>query len=433
MPRLLAVSFALLVCAVACNGTTGPALDVQAVVAPASNVCVGQTPPPNLYGDLRFPTLGLIDRGQVSAANMPEPPKNTLYYVCRRQRAISGIVVNDTWKDLQPDREGQPIHLTTIENALREVRAFNGMPGRLVTVRLRIWGGIDAPAWAKRIGGPISICDQNALPLPPQVRATASPSPCPSVALRTVGAFWSRAYDTAWQDVQQQLAGRYDRDRTIGDVAVTSCDSLTDEPFVQPEDAYSKESLLRAGYTDARYKACLAKAVPRDYLPFWTHTWLAFSFNPFRSIQETPPVTDLAFTKATIISCRQLAPRRCVLNNQTLGKFTPPPSPAPSQTPSLAADYYAMWRFMRAQGAPISFQTASSGNLTQAWGGSRAGWNAAAQLAHRFGASSLELWPPERVEPCTAPGRDWLAGYTCFSTSKLLEWKSGLAPLRPKP
>jgi hypothetical protein len=421
VPRLLLVTFALLAFAVACDGPTTP-VDVQMrpVFAPPSNVCVGQTPPPNLYGDLRFPTAGLIDRGQVSAVNMPEPPKNTLYYVCRRQRAISGIVVNDTWQDLQPQREGQPIRVTTIEKALREVRAYNGTPGRLLTVRLRIWGGIDAPAWAKRIGGPISICDQDALP-------------CPRAALRTVGAFWSRAYEEAWQDVQQQLAARYDRDRTIGDVAVTSCDSLTDEPFVQPEDAYSKANLLRAGYTDARYKTCLADAVARDYLPFWNRTWLVFSFNPFRMIQQSPPSTDLAFTKATIVSCRQHMPRRCVLNNQTLGKFTPPPSPAPRQTPSLAQDYYAMWRFMRAQGSPISFQTASSLNLTAAWGSSRAGWNAAAQLAHRFGASSLELWPPERVEPCTAPNRDWLSGYTCFSTGKLLQWKSGLAPPGPRP
>lgn len=430
---MLVVAFALLAWAVACSGAIAPPVArTGGASASPSDVCDGQTPPPNPKNDTRNPTLGLIDRGQVSAPNMPEPPKNTLYYACRRQRAISGIVVNETWEDLQPQRAGQPIRLTTIENALREIRAYNEIPGRSLTVRLRIWGGIDAPAWAKRIGGPIAICDQDALP-PPQVPGAISPTPCPSVARRTVGAFWSRAYDDAWQDVQRQLAGRYDRDRTIGDVAVTSCDSLTDEPFVQPEDAYSKDHLLRAGYTDARYRACLAHAVAQDYLPFWHRSPLVFSFNPFRRIQQTPPLTDLAFTKLTIVACRQLASSRCVLNNQTLGKFTPPPSPAPSHTPSLAQDYYAMWRFMRAQGAPISFQTASSPNLTLAWGRSRVGWNAAAQLAHRFGASSLELWPPERVEPCTAPGRNWLSGYTCFSTRRLLEWKSGLAPYGPTP
>jgi hypothetical protein len=429
MPRLLAGVFALLACAAACSSGTIPSsvAHTNGPFALPSDVCAGQTPPPNLSGDARSSTAGLIDRGQVSAANMPEPPKNTLYYVCRRQKAISAIVVNDTWDDLQPRRADEPIRTTTIDAALREIRAYNNIPGRSLTVRLRIWGGIDAPPWAKTIGGPISICDQDALP-PAAASVAASPTPCPSLARRTVGAFWSSAYDKAWQDVQQQLARRYDRERTIGDVAVTSCDSLTDEPFVQPEDTYSKARLLEAGYTDARYRACLAHAVGRDYAPFWNRASLVFSFNPFRRIQQTPPSTDVAFTKSTIVSCRRLVARRCVLNNQTLGKFTPAPSPAPSQTPTLAYDYYELWRFMHAQGPPISFQTASSANLTVAWGGSRAGWNAAAQLAHRFGASSLELWPPERVETCTAPGRDWLAGYTCFSSSKLLEWKSGLAP-----
>lgn len=362
---------------------------------------------------------------------MQVPPPNTIYYVCRRQDAISGIVVNDTWSDLQPRSPQEKIDTRAIDAALSTIAAYNEAPGRSLGVRLRIWAGIDAPKWAKAIGGsPIRICDQNAVPAANGRGSVpeASPTPCPSAAVRTVGRFWSEAYEAKWRHLQARLAQKYDANPLIEEVSVSSCSSLTSEPFVQPEDSYSRQKLLTAGYTDERYQRCLAAAVERDYAPYWHQTLVDYSFNPFRRIGVSPPNTDLAFTRATIDGCRATIGKRCVLLNETMGKFTPPPSPQPSSTPSIASDYYAMWGYMKARGGNITFQTASPPNLLLAWISNRTGWSQAVMLAVSYGAGSLELFPPKQAEePCIASDRKWIAGYTCFSKAVLGGWKNAIA------
>jgi len=397
----------------------------------AADVCAGQTPPPtpapsgerSRTAAIKTPIRGLVDLGQVSAVNMPEPPYNTLYYACKRQSSVAGIVVNDTWQHMQP-AEGAAIDTSTIDAALDEIAAYNAKSGRSLGVRLRVWAGIDAPQWAKSIGGaPIQICDQNAVPASP-VRAAPAPTSCPSVAIRTVGRFWSDPYELAWRKFEMKLARAYDADPRVNEVSLSSCSSLTSEPFVQPEDPFSKKHLIAARYTDAKYRACLLHAVELDFVPYWHQTQVDFSFNPFREIVPSPPQTNLAFTKAAIRECRTVAGSRCVLLNETMGKFTPPPSPDPSQTPGLAADYFAMWNFMKQQGGSITFQTAAPPNLLAAWHGNLAGWNSAVSLAKGFGASSLELFPPERAGvPChDAPVRFWVSGYTCFYPKIMSGW-----------
>lgn len=363
---------------------------------------------------------------------MQVPPPNTIYYVCQRQGAISGIVVNDTWSDLQPDSSGQSIDTAAIDAALVTIARYNQIPGRSLGVRLRIWAGINAPDWAKSIGGSaIEICDQNAVKKTgfqtsssPASPSEATPTPCPSEAIRTVGRFWSNAYDAPWRQLQARLAKRYDNDARVNEVSVSSCSSLTSEPFVQPEDSFSRQNLVVAGYTDAGYRHCLATAIARDYAPYWKQTPVDYSFNPFRAIQAKPPSTDLAFTESTIDGCRAAIGKRCILLNETMGKFTPPPSPQPSSTPSLAADYFAMWAYMKTRGGEITFQTTSPPNLFLTWMSNRAGWNAAVTLAAGYGAGSLELFPPKVAgEPCTTKARMWVTGYTCFSKKILNGWK----------
>jgi hypothetical protein len=445
-----AIGLGILACIVAsCGGNSGapipaaPSIDRRAAAGagPVVDFCGAQTPPPApspssspagaLAGSLpiKKPIRGLIDLGQVSADDIREPPYNTVFYVCRRAAAISGIVVNDTWANLQPVAGG-PIHTAVIDRALRTIEQYDLAKKRTLGVRLRIWAGINAPAWAKSIGGPVAICDGDAVPATAspsaRVNVPASPTPCPSPAVRTVGAFWSDAYEAAWGDVQRQLAKKYDNDPAVNEVSVSSCSSLTSEPFVQSEDAFSRDALINAGYTDARYQNCLAGAIKRDYAPAWRHTPVDYSFNPFREIDVTPPQTDLAFTESVIDGCRALIRARCVLLDEAMAKFTPPPSPLPSQTPSVAQSYYTMWNYMRARHGEITFQMAAPPNLLLAWGTNRAGWDAAVQLAHQFGASSLELFPQKHVGPCTTATILWVNGYSCFARSTLLGWKQEL-------
>jgi len=423
---------------VACSGSEAVPPGALTDAPAYADACVAQTAPPSptplpsagARALVKAPIRGLIDLGQVSADAMHEPPYNTLYYVCERQSAISGIVVNDTWADLQPASSGQSIDTATIDAALQAVERYNRFPGRALGVRLRVWAGIDAPAWAKTIGGaPIAICDQNAVPQTSAARAAAraTPTPCPAVAVRTVGRFWSDAYDDAWRALQKQLAAKYDRDPVVTEVSLSSCSSLTSEPFVQPEDGYSRANLLAAGYTDRRYQLCLSGAVARDYAAYWHDTPVDFSFNPFRRIDETPPQTDLAFTERTIDACRAEVGERCILLNETMGKFMPEPSPSPGATPALAADYFSMWQYMQRRGGGVTFQTASPPNLLAAWGTNLAGWDAAVRLASSFGAASLELFPPERSQATCLTPQGWTRGYTCFSKAVLARWKHALS------
>jgi hypothetical protein len=396
---------------------------VSNVTPSVADVCTGQTPPPSpaptassqrpRTGAMKTPIHGLIDLGQVIADDMPEPPSNTLYYVCRRQTAMSGIVVNDTWEHMQPT-DGATIDMSSIDAALTAIAAYNGKPGRHLGVRLRIWAGIDAPLWAKKIGGPpIQICEQNAVP-------------CPSTSIRTVGRFWANAYETAWRTFVSELAKAYDADSRVSEFSLSSCSSLTAEPFVQPEDPYSRAHLIAAHYSDAKYRACLLNAVKNDYVPYWHQTPVDFSFNPFREI-DARPATDLAFTKAAIDECRTVAGSRCILLNETMAKFTPPPAPNPSQTPSIARSYYEMWNYMQRQGGSITFQTSAPVKLLAAWQTNRGGWNAAVRLAGHFGASSLELFAPKYGDPCyDEPSQPWTGGYTCFSPSVLAGWSGEL-------
>jgi hypothetical protein len=85
---------------------------------------------------------------------------------------------------------------------------------------------------------------------------------------------------------------------------------------------------------------------------------------------------------------------------------------------------------MHDAGGTIAFETASPPNLLNAWGSNLTGWSTAVTMAVGYGASSLELFPPQRSGvPCTTPPtRLWVEGYTCFNDSVLAGWKGQLTP-----
>lgn len=128
---------ALLTCSVAaCASRSLPPAPASSD-ARAADVCSGQTPPPSPApgahaafaprSAVKTPIHGLIDLGQVIADDMPEPPSNTLYYVCRRQAAISGIVVNETWEHMQRNG-GRTIDTSSVDAALTAIAAYNATP-----------------------------------------------------------------------------------------------------------------------------------------------------------------------------------------------------------------------------------------------------------------------------------------------------------------
>ena len=452
--RLLVAVIATAAIAAGCGRPVPPS---SAIVQDLPNYCASATSPP--YPDVLAPNgkkfiVGLLDLGQT---NFPSAstPANTLYYACNVSPAINGLVVNDNWADLQPGGENTPIMTRNIDAALAAVAAYNASnPAHPVGVRLRVMGGIDAPGWAKDIGGPIPICDASGstppptpFPTPPGATPTPSPTgptPCPAEFVRTAGAYWTEPYQQAWSNVQHQLAAKYDGNPLIAEVSVTSCVSFGDEEFLSPIDEWTTDNLNQFGYTNEAFEACLMQAL--DAYSGWRRTIIDDIFNPFYMITFHSPILtwDVGFTEALMQNCVSSLGSRCLLDNQELGKFTPAPSGGPTAPPNVQ-NLFAMWSYMESlheQGVMVTFQTTSPGNLLHTWGSNDAGWNAVVQLARQFGAGSLELWPPELSTlpspapggtpiPCLFVGHPEFTGYTCFSTPTLLGWGQSLAPNGP--
>ncbi len=71
-----------------------------------------------------------------------------------------------------------------------------------------------APQWAKGLdGAPITV-----------------PAHLPGNTGGTLGQWWKPGYRSAWAELQQALAGRYDTNPLVREVAVSSCTTLTAEP-----------------------------------------------------------------------------------------------------------------------------------------------------------------------------------------------------------
>ena len=147
---------------------------------------------------------------------------------------LGGIVINATWSQMQP-ATGGAVDFSAVDAALAQITTYNGANASApLGVKLRIYGGSNAPAWAKSIGGPVTIYRNPA-------GCNGQTDSCPL----TVGAFWSTPYITAWRTFQAAVAAKYDTNPLIIAVAVTSCAAQTDEPFVASSGPVSKANLGR--------------------------------------------------------------------------------------------------------------------------------------------------------------------------------------------
>ena len=76
-------------------------------------------------------------------------PVNTLEPLNAKPGIFGGLVVIATWKQLQPTPTSTLADGNTIDKALADVRAYNTKnPGKPIAVKLRVWGGFEAPDWA---------------------------------------------------------------------------------------------------------------------------------------------------------------------------------------------------------------------------------------------------------------------------------------------
>jgi hypothetical protein len=278
---------------------------------------------------------GLLDRSG--------PPPATYASV------FGGFVANVYWRDLQPTPGAEiPIN-NPIDQAIAALHVLDstGQMG----IKVRLFAGIYAPAWAKQLGGaPVPIAD-------PVTGASGS-----------IGRFWTDAFGAAYDDLQAKLAARYDSAPEIREITISRCTTAFAEPFIRDVASLATtQALLRAGFTVPRDQQCHQAEIASHLL--WAQTRSILSLNPYQVVDGTGRTKgDEAFTDQMMSFCRTTLGARCVLANNSL------------RTP---LQYPEMYEQMRALGPPIAFQTAvlaKVGNL-----------GATLEAAISLGAQSVEL------------------------------------------
>jgi hypothetical protein len=342
------VAIAVAICSVVsgCGRSTAPAPVATATLAPVTLAAP------------KTPLRGLIDMQDISWHNTDGGrPTFDIGNVEHFPGLFGGIVINTTWAQMQPASGGM-VDYSLVASALDAVRTYNdNNPSAPLGVKLRIYGGDDAPEWAKELAGrPIAIY-RNPAGCGGQIDT------CPM----TVGAFWTQPYVAAWRAFQVQVAAKYDSVPLIRAVAVTSCAAQTDEPFVASSGPVSKANLQAAGYSDAVEQACLTDATD-DYAA-WQNTLIDFTFNNFTKIAGG---ADAAFTQSVMAICRAKAAAGCVLDNHAL------------QAP-LTSDLQTYSAIQSADGL-INFQTQSP----EAMG---CIWPETITQGILLGARAIEVWP----------------------------------------
>ena len=316
----------------------------------------------------KAPLRGLLDMGDISFYNQPAPQATPTFNtgdLAAYSGLFAGMVINVTWAQMQPAPGATLAQNNPIDLALAAIGTYNAAhPGATIAAKLRIWGGQTAPAWAMALdGGPIPAPSYG--PTPPAGGAQTQP----------IGPWWQSGYIAAWETFLQMVAARYDGNPLIREVAVTSCNSETDEPFISWLNPTTVANLHAFGYTDQAQQNCLAGAVG-DYAGF-VQTRLDFTFNLFHLTDSLPIQQDSAFTTQVMTLCH--ATGKCDLNNHALNAVT---VAGAADTPG-AADAF-VYATMCQVGPVVEFQTASPVKLA---------WTGALQAAANFEASSVELWP----------------------------------------
>ena len=320
-------------------------------------------PPPSVKPTL----IGLVTMGAQAFLTSGTLPQNRLLEANAHPGVYAAAVIEVTWSQLEP----QPgvFDDTAIDAALQTIATYNAQyPITPLVGKLRVFAGPNTPAWVLQQVGTVTLTD-----------STGGSAVFPD--------FWTPAYSALWTQLQQHLAAVYDRNPQIGEVAVSVCSSITDEPFVVPGDAASQQALAAAGYTGAQMEQCLASAAG-DYAA-WQRTPLDYTFNP---TSFAGAGSGSAFAIQVMQQFRQALGTRAVLANHDLD----------DPILSTEAQDYAEFQTLYAQAqaasppmlSPLEFQTA----------GQSVDWPSVIPFAiSTYHPTEIEIWNSTAVPGGLAP------------------------------
>jgi len=330
---------------------------------------------------LKKPLSGLIDMGVQSAYTLDIPfPTVDTSAITPYAGAFEGIVVNEGWGQLEPS----PGHEKwgDLDASLAAVTSWNtAHPSTPVGVKLRIFGGNTAPAWAKSLGG---------APLTIETKGVS----------KTFGRWWTQPYAHAWSSFQHALAAKYDGNPLVRAVSVSSCATLTGEPFVMNMTKPAIQTMQAAGWTPEAQQRCLQGAVA-DYAG-WAHTPITFAFNPYRTVVNGVASPDPSVTTDVMGTCarsRAHGGPECVLGNNALSDIA-----ATGRSAPVYAEIDALWQTTPAH-VGVYFQTVSAAVDC-----------ASIALAVAHHAASVEVWPPNHH----------YEGFAAVSAEVLRQWNGAL-------
>lgn len=339
---------------------------------------------------------GLVDMGVISFYdNSGTVPIFNVWELAQYATSFSEIVLNVTWAQLQASSNA--LDTSFIDAAIQQVTQFNSTYGSDIGIKLRVWGGFTAPAWVQQINGaPITITGQSGVD--------------PSVySPQTIGRFWTADYVNAWQNLQSQLAAKYDGMAIMRGISQTIGTSATDEPFVplrtdaavssSPADGTVNQiaELQMGGYSDAAEMLTLRAAIADYYR--WSTTPLDYTMNSFHLFDGGIELNGGNFTLAVLQQARnsarivqagnhairdpQYAPDNVVYGQLTQDAAVKPgavPNSFQTAAPIILADYpgwqgavangvvwnagnIELWDFPTAAGAPNGFLSLSPAQL----------------------------------------------------------------------
>ena len=324
--------------------------------------------------------VGLIDKGAETPYHLAQayPPVDPTGV----SSGLVGVVVNATWAQLEPE-QGE-FDFGVLDASFAAIATYDrAHPEAPLGARLRIFAAFAAPAWAKALGGP-------AITVPVKAGTTSTP---------TLGRWWEAPYRAAWAGLQQALARRYDSQPVLRDVTVSSCATLTAEPFVIAPGTVKAASAM--GWTPAAQQACLDGAFS-DYAG-WQHTAIYYPMNPFPG---NPAITTDVMGRC--VHSEFGGGPWCILGNNALS----PDSATTQRVAPVYAEIDTLWS-ADPTSTPISFQM--NGPQPSTYCG-------AMVVAVDHHAQSVELWPQ------TGPAA---GGFTAFPFSTLLAWDAALRSGRP--
>ena len=211
-----------------------------------------------------------------------------------------------------------------------------------------------------------------------------------------VGRFWSIPYRAAWKRLQDALAASYDTHPLVQEVAVSSCSSMTAEPFIVALNKDNIPVLHAAGYNDEAMKAGLLGAID-DYAS-WRHVALDYTFNLFRSCDNCKIQAVPEFAPQVMNTWRKrLGPRAVIANHGLQVQLT-------SAALGVCAE-------IKKLGSPVEFQTYSP----------TVDWEASVRVGLSYGVTELEIWDTKES-----------GGIAPISYQQLKTWQAALKASLPR-